>query len=304
MSEPPLTRRAARATRAGAPQPAVPDPPDLAAERANPTPRAGRNLYAAVVAGVVLGAVVIASLFVRKELFVGVATLASVIGVWELLQAMRHGRLDPPAVPILVAAAAVPVIAYQWGPVALAASTVAAIVVVVVWRSFGDPLDAAVDAAVGAFVVLYVPALVGFAMLLVHADDGPERIVTFVLVTVASDIGGYAVGVVFGKHPMAPSVSPKKSWEGFGGSAVCCVLVGSLTVSLLLDGRWWIGAILGVLAVVTATVGDLCESMIKRDLGVKDMSNLIPGHGGLMDRLDSLLITVPVVWAILTPFVS
>ncbi|NYJ74142.1 phosphatidate cytidylyltransferase [Allobranchiibius huperziae] len=294
----PLTRRDARAGRSDA------APVGATADKSNPTPRAGRNLYAAVGVGVLLGVLVLASLFIRKEFFVALATLASVVGVWELLRAMQHGRIYPPAVPTLVAAAAVPVIAYQWGPVALASSVVLAVLVVVVWRSFGDEESAVQDAAGGTFVVLYVPALVGFAMLLLDEHDGPLRIVTFVLVTIASDVGGYAVGVVFGKHPMAPSVSPKKSWEGFGGSVACCILAGALSVALLLDGRWWIGALLGALAVVTATVGDLCESMIKRDLGIKDMSNLIPGHGGLMDRLDSLLITVPVVWAILTPFVS
>lgn len=297
--ERPLSRRDARSTR-------TPEPPAGAnrEDRTNPTPRAGRNLYAAIGVGVLLGALVIASLFIRQEFFVALATLASMIGAFELLHAMQHGRIHPPVVPMLAAATAVPIIAYLWGPVALASSVVLAVMVVLVWRSFGPPDNAVVDAAGGAFVVLYVPALVGFAMLLLQESDGPLRIVTFVVVTVASDIGGFAVGVVFGKHPMAPSVSPKKSWEGFAGSALSCIVVGALAVALLLDGHWWIGAILGALAVVTATVGDLCESMIKRDLGVKDMSNLIPGHGGLMDRLDSLLITAPVVWAILTPFVS
>lgn len=297
--EEPVTRKAVRATRAE-PTGARPAPTD----RANPTPKAGRNLYAAVGVGVLLGVLVVASLFIREEFFVALVTLASVVAVAELLRAMQHGRIHPPALPVFAAAAAVPVVAYLWGPVALAAVVVLALLFVVVWRSFGPPSDAVVDAAAGTFVVLYVPTLIAFAVLQLSERDGPLRIVTFVVVTVASDIGGYAVGVVFGKHPMAPSVSPKKSWEGFAGSAVSCVLVGSIAVALLLDGRWWIGAILGAITVVTATVGDLCESMIKRDLGVKDMSNLIPGHGGLMDRLDSLLITAPVAWAILTPFVS
>ncbi len=297
-SEEPLTRKAVRATRVE-PTGARPAPTD----RANPTPRAGRNLYAAIGVGVLLGAVVIASLFIREEFFVALVTLASVVGVAEMLRAMRHGHIHPPEVPVLAAAAAVPIVAYLWGSVALAAAVVLAMLVVVLWRSFGPPPDAVIDAAAGIFVVLYVPTLIAFAILQLGERHGPLRILTFVVVTVASDIGGYAVGVVFGKHPMAPSVSPKKSWEGFAGSAISCVVVGSLAVALLLDGRWWIGAILGAITVVTATVGDLCESMIKRDLGVKDMSNLIPGHGGLMDRLDSLLITAPVAWAILTPFV-
>jgi phosphatidate cytidylyltransferase len=123
--------------------------------------------------------------------------------------------------------------------------------------------------------------------------------VTFFVVVVASDVGGYVAGVLFGKHPMAPTISPKKSWEGFTGSALACIGAGIAAVVFLLDGEWWAGAIVGAVAVLTATVGDLGESMIKRDLGIKDMSNLLPGHGGLMDRLDSLLATAPVVWLLL-----
>lgn len=296
MTEPP-SRRAAREART---DPADGDPP--AAH--NPTPRAGRNLYAAIGVGVLLGLIVIVSLFVKKELFVVVAMAASVIAGVELLRAMAHGRLHPPAIPTLVAAGAIPLVAYLWGATALAFSAVVAVLVIVVWRAVGHVEGMPRDIAGGALVILYVPALVGFAMLLLAADDGPQRVVVFILVTICSDIGGYIVGVIAGKHPMAPSVSPKKSWEGFAGSVTACIVGGSLGVALLLDGRWWVGALLGALAVVAATVGDLCESMIKRDLGIKDMSNLIPGHGGLMDRLDSLLVVVPVAWAVLTPLVA
>lgn len=296
MSEP-RSRRAAREARS--------DPPDGGATAArNPTPRAGRNLYAAIGVGVLLGLIVILSLFLRKELFVLVAMAASVIGCMEMLRAMAHGALHPPAIPTLVAAAVIPPVAYVWGSTALAVSVVLAVLLIVVWRAVGHEEGMPRDIAGGALVTLYVPALVGFAMLLLAQDDGPRRIVVFILVTICSDIGGYIVGVIAGKHPMAPSVSPKKSWEGFGGSVTGCVLAGSLGVALILDGRWWVGALLGVFAVVAATVGDLCESMIKRDLGIKDMSNLIPGHGGLMDRLDSLLVVVPVAWAVLTPLVA
>ena len=270
----------------------------------NPTPRAGRNLYAAIGVGVLLGLIVIISLFVKKELFVAVAMAAAVIGCVELLRALTHGELHPPAVPTLVSAAAIPLVAYVWGASAMAFAVVVAVLLILVWRSLEHPEGMLRDMASGALVVLYVPALVGFAMLLLAQGDGPQRIVVFILVTICSDIGGYIVGVLAGKHPMAPSVSPKKSWEGFAGSVTACVVAGALGVWLILDGRWWVGALLGALAVIAATVGDLCESMIKRDLGIKDMSNLIPGHGGLMDRLDSLLVVVPVAWAVLTPLVA
>lgn len=297
MSEP-RSRRAAREARTtGAPATG-------AAPAHNPTPRAGRNLYAAIGVGVLLGAVVVLSLFVKKEVFIAVAMVAAVIGCVELLRAMTHGDIHPPAIPTLVSAAVIPPIAYAWGASALAFSVIVAVLLIVVWRALDHPDGMLRDMAGGALAVLYVPALVGFAMLLLAQDDGPQRIVVFILVTICSDIGGYIVGVIAGKHPMAPSVSPKKSWEGFSGSVTACVVGGALGVWLILDGRWWVGALLGALAVIAATVGDLCESMIKRDLGIKDMSNLIPGHGGLMDRLDSLLVVVPVAWAILTPLVA
>ncbi len=270
----------------------------------NPTPRAGRNLYAAIGVGVLLGGLVIASLFIRKEAFVVVATVAAVVATWELLRAMAEGDIHPPAVPTFLGAAVIPPVAYAFGPQALASAVALTFVAILVWRSIGPVQDATRDIAGGFFTTLYVPSLISFAMLLVHPADGAWRIVVFILTTICSDIGGYAVGVLFGRHPMAPTVSPKKSWEGFAGSAASCVLAGSLSVHFLLEGRWWVGALMGCCVVVAATIGDLCESMIKRDLGIKDMSNLIPGHGGLMDRLDSLVIAAPVTWAILTPFVA
>ena len=130
-------------------------------------------------------------------------------------------------------------------------------------------------------------------------DAGVKGVFTFIAVTVASDIGGYIAGVLFGKHPMAPVISPKKSWEGFAGSTVFCVAVGVAMVVWVLDGTGGSASVLGLIAVVMATLGDLCESVIKRDLGIKDMSHVIPGHGGLMDRLDSLLATIAPIWLLL-----
>jgi phosphatidate cytidylyltransferase len=103
---------------------------------------------------------------------------------------------------------------------------------------------------------------------------------------------------------MAPAVSPKKSWEGFGGSTLACVLVGVGTVTILLHGDWWAGALVGLAAVVAATLGDLGESLIKRDLGIKDMGSLLPGHGGILDRIDSLLFAAPVIWVLLHVLVT
>jgi phosphatidate cytidylyltransferase len=269
-----------------------------------PPGRAGRNLPAAIAVGAVLGAVVLTSLLVRKEAFVGVVAVAVCLGLWELTQALAERHVAVPVVPVAVGAVGMLVAAYTAGSQALAVCFVLTAVGVVVWRTAEGPVGALRDVAGGIFAAAYLPLLAGFAILMLAEPDGELRVLTFVLVTAASDIGGYAAGVLTGRHPMAPSVSPKKSWEGFAGSAATCVVVGAAAVVLLLDGRWWVGAVVGVAAVLTATLGDLGESMIKRDLGIKDMGSVLPGHGGVLDRLDSLVMTAPVCWALLHALVG
>ena len=261
------------------------------------TPRAGRNLPAAIGVGGFLITLVLVSLLFYPLAFVLLATCAAAVGLWELDQAFRQGRISPPLPPLLVSAGLVPV-AYFWGGEGLAVGFAAAVGLVLLWRSVGPSEGAAQDVAGGVFAVAYVPLLVATTSLMLAAPDGVGRIITFILVTVASDTGGYAVGVLAGRTPMAPSLSPKKSWEGFAGSVGGSALVGAICVPLLLDGPWWGGVILGALVAAFATVGDLAESSIKRDLGIKDMSSLLPGHGGIMDRLDSLVVTAPVCWVL------
>jgi len=265
--------------------------------------RAGRNLPAAILVGCGLGVVIVASLFIRKEAFLVVAGAAACVGVWELRGGLAQGRINIPLVPSLVGTVTMVTAAYYGGGQALTVSFGLTCIAILLWR-MADGLDHAVrDIAGGIFVAAYVSLLTSFAGLLLAAPDGAERIFVFILITVCSDVGGYAVGVVAGKHPLAPSVSPKKSWEGAAGSAVACVIGGVVSVTLVLEGPWWAGVLVGLAVVVAATVGDLTESTIKRDLGIKDMGNILPGHGGVMDRLDSLLLAAPVVWALLAVFV-
>ncbi|MGW7686903.1 phosphatidate cytidylyltransferase [Kribbella sp. NPDC054772] len=267
----------------------------------SPSPsRAGRNLPAAIAVGVGLGALIIGSLYWQKVLFVVVVLATVLVAVDEMMKALRTGGAVIPRIPLFVGTAAMLVAAYFGGPMALLVALAGTVLGTLFWRMPGGSVGFVRDTSAGVFLIGYVPLLAGFAVLLVQPEaDGPQRVTTFFLVTVASDVGGYAAGVLFGKHPMAPTISPKKSWEGFAGSTLACIGAGIGSVVLLLDGNWWVGAIVGAVAVVTATVGDLAESMIKRDLGIKDMSNLLPGHGGVMDRLDSLLATAPAVWLVL-----
>ncbi|MGB7450050.1 MAG: phosphatidate cytidylyltransferase [Ornithinimicrobium sp.] len=266
--------------------------------------RAGRDLRAAIGVGVGLGGIILATLLLSKPSFIAVATVGIVLGVYELIDALRAGRIEAPPVPTLAAAASLMPLAYVGGPQALAVGFACFCVLILVWRAALGAERAIRDAAGGIFITAYVPLMSGLAALLVSESDGVARIVVFILVTISSDIGGYAVGVVFGRHPMAPSLSPKKSWEGFAGSVLSCVLVGMLSVVLLLGGAWWAGLILGGTVACFATMGDLAESTLKRDLGIKDMGSMLPGHGGLMDRLDSLVMTIPVTFAILTALVA
>jgi len=279
------------------PEPAAPEQP------ATPG-RAGRNLPAAIAIGLTLGAIVLSTLYTFKPAFVVVILAAILVGLWELVHALRHQQLFAPLIPLAVGTVAMIVLAYADGREAMTVAMVLTVLAVVVWRAAEGAAGMLRDIGAGLLALVYVPFLAGFCALMLAPSDGARRVTAFIATVVASDVGGYALGVLVGKHLMAPTVSPKKSWEGLLGSAVACALCGSILFVTLLHAAWWQGVLFGLATVCTATLGDLGESMIKRDLGIKDMSNVLPGHGGLMDRLDSLLPTAPIAWLLLAAFVS
>lgn len=264
--------------------------------------RAGRNLPAAIGVGLGLGALVIATLVVHRASFVVLVGVAVAIGVYELVTAIATVEARAPLVPLLAGVAATQAAAWFRGPDGLVGALLLTVLGLTIWRLADGAAGYLRDVAAGNLVAVYVPFLAGFAALMAHADDGVARIVLFILTVVCSDTGGYAVGALFGKHPMAPTVSPKKSWEGFAGSILAGGAEGTLMMVLCFHHEWWKGAVFGIAVVITATVGDLGESMIKRDLGLKDMGKLLPGHGGIMDRLDSLLPCAPVAYLLLAAF--
>jgi phosphatidate cytidylyltransferase len=252
--------------------------------------------------GVGLGSLVIASLYTIKELFLIVVVAAVGVGTVELVRAFATRGIRVPVVPVLVALAAMQAGAYWGGPVWLLGTFVVFAFVMLIWRMFSDGTDGYVrDATASVFLLAYPPLLAGFVALLLAPPDGPSRVVVFIAVTVASDIGGYIAGVLFGRHQMSV-ISPKKTWEGFAGSVAACMAVGAWLVVWLFDGAIWQGALIGALGAMLATAGDLIESMIKRDLGIRDLGTILPGHGGLMDRLDSLVTTLVPVWLLLSLF--
>ncbi|MET9502297.1 phosphatidate cytidylyltransferase [Streptomyces sp. NPDC006622] len=293
------------------PPAAVPQNPEPMPDAPRPAPApqkksAGRDLTAAIGVGVGLGAVIIASLFVVKAAFVGVIAVAVVVGLWELTSRLQERKgVKAPLVPLAVGGAAMVVAGYVRGAegawVAMALTALA----VLVWRMTEPPEGYLKDVTAGVFAAFYVPFLATFVAMMLTADDGALRVMTFLLLTVVSDTGAYAVGWRFGKHKLAPRISPGKTREGLLGAVSFAMVAGALCMEFVIeDGTWWQGLLLGLAVAASATLGDLGESMIKRDLGIKDMGTLLPGHGGIMDRLDSLLPTAPVVWLLLVLFVG
>jgi phosphatidate cytidylyltransferase len=263
--------------------------------------RAGRDLVAAITVGVGMGVVILVSLLVERHFFIGVLALATAVATWELAGALRRGAGIAVPLPVLLAGGQAMVwLSWPFRLQGLAVAFAVTALAVLLWRMRAGSENYLRDVAAGLFAAAYVPFFCSFAVLLVVADDGLARVLTFMICGVASDVGGYATGVLLGRHPMAPTISPKKSWEGFAGSQLSGMVAGALSVHLLLGGAWWAGALTGALLVTCATLGDLIESMVKRDLGIKDMGTLLPGHGGLLDRMDSLLPTAVVAWALLS----
>jgi phosphatidate cytidylyltransferase len=284
-------------------EPAPTAPTDLAPQAApvvRRPPRAGRNLGSAIAVGLALGAIILVPLLTVRQSFVAVLAAATAVATWELRDALRRGAgIEVPLPVLLVGGQAMVWLSWPFGLPAVALSFAATALGCLVWRMRAGAAHYLRDISAALFTAVYVPLFCSFAAMLTVAPDGLGRVLTFMLCVVASDVGGYAIGVLVGRHPMAPSISPKKSWEGFAGSVIAGMVTGVLTVTLLLDGPWWAGVLTGALLVSSATLGDLVESLVKRDLGIKDMGRLLPGHGGLMDRLDSMLPTAVVAYFVL-----
>ncbi|WP_040316897.1 phosphatidate cytidylyltransferase [Gleimia europaea] len=258
--------------------------------------RAGRNLPAAVGVGVGLAALFLAVLFISNEAFVVLVSVAVVLALWELAGAFARKNREIVLPLAWVGGVGMVVCAHFLGLEAVLGALTVTVFAVAVWKLLdGRSPQAMLDIMVTTFALIYVALLASFVVLILDSPGAQAAVITWVLLSVANDTGGWAFGIMWGKHPMAPKISPKKSWEGFAGSLVFSVAAG-IGGMVWLGGAWWLGIPLALLTTVAGTFGDLIESLIKRDVGLKDMSNMLPGHGGLMDRLDSLLMTAPVVY--------
>ncbi len=262
--------------------------------------RTGRDLIVAILIGVAIGVVVVASLIFVKWLFAFFALGAMVLAVFEFSRALQVSGRRVDVVPQLAAGVLLLASGFLAGLWLHWVATLVAVAFVIVWRLTAQLLaddgraynEVLADVLVAAFVQLYVPFLTSVAMILLAEDGGEWWVLAFLILAVVADTGAYVSGLTFGRggrHPMAPRISPKKTWEGFAGACVAALAAGVVLAVFMLQLPWWTGLIFGAVVLATATVGDLGESMLKRDLGIKDMSSWLPGHGGVLDRLDSIL---------------
>jgi phosphatidate cytidylyltransferase len=264
--------------------------------------RTGRNLPVAAGVGAVLGGGVLVTLLTVKATFLIYMGAALVVALRELATAL-HGRgIVVPVIPVLLGGAAMITCTYWLGGTGALSAFAVTLLAVLAWRLSGGTANYVADVTAGIFVVAYLPLLGSAVAAMLSPADGGRRVLAFVIVTICSDIGGYFAGIFLGKHQLAPVISPKKTWEGLAGSLAACLIAGWLTVAFLLHDRFWQGLIFGFAVTAAAIIGDLVESMVKRDLGVKDMGTLLPGHGGVLDRIDSLLFAAPVAWLLLVAF--
>jgi len=262
--------------------------------------RAGRNLWAAIAVGLLMGAGALVALVTVRQVFIGIVAVIVAGSSWELAGVLRQAGTRVSLPPVLLGGQTMVWLAWPFGLNGILIAFVITALVCLVWRFPGGAAGYLRDVSASVFSTAYLAGFAAFATLLVVPDDGAARALCLLLAVVASDIGGYATGVLGGRHLMAPSISPKKSWEGFLGSLGGGTAAGALSVIFLLGGQLWQGLLFGSAIVLTATGGDLVESLIKRDLGVKDMGTMLPGHGGLMDRIDSLLPSAVVSWLLLS----
>jgi phosphatidate cytidylyltransferase len=246
---------------------------------------------------------VLLTLLTVKATFLIFMGAAVGIALQELTRALKDSKkINVPVIPVAVGGVALITCAYWLGTAGALGALVITVLAVLAWRLPSGAEGYVQDVTAGVFALVYLPLMAALIAAMLSAPDGAHRVLTFVIVTVCSDIGGYFAGITVGKHKLAPVISPKKTWEGLGGSVLACLIAGAILMPAILHGHAWQGVILGAAAAVAATFGDLVESLIKRDLKIKDMGNVLPGHGGLLDRIDSLLITAPVVWLLLIAF--
>jgi phosphatidate cytidylyltransferase len=258
--------------------------------------RAGRKLLPSIGVSIALFLIVWSSLAFYRVIFAAIVALAMVLGVREMVSALKRADINLSFPALFLASIGMAAAAWFGGVNGLAVATAIALPSLLALLLPKGPENFIRNASAYALTLIYIPFLAGFLILLARPQNGFERMMTFVVLIACNDTFAYFTGLAFGKHTMAPKISPKKTWEGFIGSLIFTTIAGAFSFHYILDAQMWLGAIAGLLVVITGTSGDLIESAIKRDLAIKDMGDLLPGHGGVLDRIDSILFAAPALW--------
>nr|WP_269453654.1 phosphatidate cytidylyltransferase [Pseudoclavibacter sp. 13-3] len=261
----------------------------------------------AIGVALLIGAVVLGSLLLSHAAFVLVLMAATGLAVAETAHALRFRSISASPWMLGIVAGLLPGIAFVFGGAALPWAGLGALVLAALWQIIAHGIRRQSPwPAVGwsTVLIVYIAMSLSTVALLIAHEGGVEWLICALIVVVCNDTGAYASGVLFGRHPMAPRISPKKTWEGQAGALVSTAVAGVLSVWLIAGMPWWVGLIVGPLLMVTATAGDLAESSVKRWLGIKDMSRWIPGHGGFMDRLDAIIPSMPMAFLLLLLFAT
>lgn len=264
-------------------------------------PATGRNLPVAILSGVLLAVGFLGSIAIDPYLFLAFVAIILVVGLLEIDIAVRRAGVRPATPVALVSGLLMFFGTYVAGNVALVVGcgvlTLGTLLWVLVDRSRRYVTN---SIASTLFMTLWVPFLASFIGLLLARPDGKWYVMATVAYAVSSDIGAYAFGSAFGRHRMAPTISPSKTWEGFVGGVLTVLVIAAFVTPVVVAAlEPWQALILGGVIAIAATVGDLVESMIKRDLGIKDLGRVVPGHGGVMDRVDGLLFAIPAAHLVL-----
>jgi len=258
--------------------------------------RAGRKLLPSIGVGIFLIALVWLSLSTYRVLFAALVAVAVLLGIREINRAFRAADINLPLWALATASIGLSAATWLGGVSGLAVATAIAFPCLLIILLPRGTENFVRTASASTLALIYLPFLAGFLILLARPHNGLERVMTLVVLVGCNDTFAYLTGVLIGKHPLAPKISPKKTIEGLIGSLIFTVTGGAVAFNYILGLDWWLGAIAGILTVFTATSGDLIESALKRDMAIKDMGTLLPGHGGIMDRLDSVLFAAPALW--------
>jgi phosphatidate cytidylyltransferase len=258
--------------------------------------RAGRKLGSSILVSLGLLLLIWITLSTFRVSFAVLVTCAVILGIREINRAFTAVDIHVPLWSLTTAAIALGASTWIGGVSGLAVATAISFPALLVLLLPRGTENFVKTASASALALIYLPFLAGFLILLARPSNGLERVMTFVILVSCNDTFAYFTGVLIGKHPLAPRISPKKTVEGLIGSLIFTVIGGALAFHFIMDSEYWIGVLAGILTVFTATAGDLIESALKRDMAIKDMGSLLPGHGGVLDRLDSVLFAAPALW--------